>query len=97
MVLKFDAVLGDFAQLRERENLVSAAIGEDRPVPIHEFMQAAKMFDYVQPRPDEQMIRVAENDLRIQLAQFSRAYRLYAALRSDRHERRRFNRAMCCH
>jgi hypothetical protein len=38
VILKINAVLGDLAQFRERKNLVTAAIGEERSVPIHKAM-----------------------------------------------------------
>src|SRR5216684_143633 len=45
VILKINAVLGDFAQLGERKDLVTAAIGQDWSIPIHEAMQSAKMPD----------------------------------------------------
>src|SRR5205809_6372562 len=53
VILEFDAVLGDLSQLREREDLVPAAVGENWPTPTHEIVQAAKMFDHLQSRPNE--------------------------------------------
>lgn len=40
----------DLAQLRERENLITAAICQDRSIPIHELVQAAEMFDHIDAR-----------------------------------------------
>ena len=42
MILKMDALVRDLAQLREREDLVTAAIGQDRPIPVHEAMQVRR-------------------------------------------------------
>ena len=53
VILKFDAVLRDFAQFRERKNLKPAAVGQNRPIPIHELVQAAKMLNRIEPRPNE--------------------------------------------
>ena len=59
-------------------------------------MQAAKPRDQTVPWPQIEMVRVAENDLRAQLARsqlFQRALRhsLDRALRPHRHEDRRFD------
>src|SRR5207247_5747431 len=64
MILKFDAVLSDLAQFRERENLISAAIRQNWSIPIHEFVQAAKIFDHIQSRANKQVIGISKNDLR---------------------------------
>src|SRR5437763_1065665 len=94
VILKLNALLGNFSQLRQRKNLVTAAVGQNRPVPGHEFVETAEMFDHLNPRPDEEMISVSQNDRRVQFAQFARAHRLNTSLRPYRHERRCFNRAM---
>ena len=74
--------------------MVTTAIGQDRPIPIHELVQAAKMFDHIQPGPDEQVICVAQNDLCMKLAQFLRTNPFHGALCSDRHKHRRIEHAM---
>lgn len=94
MILKFDAFLRDLAQFRERKNLITAAVSQDRSVPIHESVQSAKMFDHIESGSNEQVIRVAESDLRVQLAQFSWADPFHGTLRSDRHKRRRIDHAV---
>ena len=53
VILKLDALLRDFSQLRQRKNLVTAAIGQDGSVPVHKVVQAAKMFDHIESRPNE--------------------------------------------
>src|ERR1700719_7875 len=52
------------------------------------------MFDYVDPRPNEQVVGISENNLRVEFAQLARTHRFHAALRSDRHKRRRFDGAV---
>src|SRR5256885_14945128 len=94
MVLKLHALVCDLAQLRQRKNLVTAAVGQDRPVPHHEIMKAAKMFDYLEPGPNKQMISVSENDWSVQFAQLARTHRFNTSLGSDWHERRRLDCAM---
>src|SRR5947207_14859062 len=70
VILKFDTVLCDLTQLRQRENLVPAAIGQDRPIPIHEIMQTPNMFDHVESRTEDWSVRVARNVLRVTWEQF---------------------------
>ena len=65
VVLKFNTFLSYFAQFREREDLVTAAVGKNRSVPTHEIVQTAKMPDCSQSGPNEQVISVPENDLRL--------------------------------
>jgi len=59
-----DALLRQLAQLRQRHHLEAAAVGEDRPRPVHEGVQAAERGDALSPRPEHQVVRVAEHDLR---------------------------------
>jgi len=94
VILEFDALLGDFAQLREREDLVPAAVRKNWAIPTHEIVQAAKMFDNVESRPNEQVVGVSENNLRIQLAEFARTNALHAALCSHWHKCGRIDHAM---
>ncbi len=69
MILKMHAFFRDLPQLRQRKNLITAAIGQNWSIPIHKPMQPAEVFNHIEPRPNEQVIRISENDLRIQLAQ----------------------------
>ena len=96
MILKFDAVLSDLAQFRERENLISAAIRQNWSIPIHEFVQAAKMFDHIQSRPNKQVIGISKNDLRLEFMQLSRRDGFHRPLRPHRHKRRRLDYAVQC-
>src|SRR5207302_4865910 len=83
-----DAFLGDFAEFAEAEDLKSARVGEDRAPPGHESMQPAELPYRADPRPQIQVIRIAENDLRAQL--FERVLRdsFYRRHSSHRHEHR---------
>ena len=91
---EFDAVRLDFPDFGEAENLEAAAVGEDRPFPIHEFVQAAGGADDVESGPEVEMVSVAEDDLRAHLQQFARVEGLDAGLRADGHEHRRFDDAV---
>src|SRR5438067_7428264 len=96
MISKFDAVLSDLAQFRERENLISAAIRQNWSIPIHEFVQAAKMFDHIQSRPNKQVIGISKNDLRLKFMQLSRRDGFHRPLRPYRHKRRCLDYAVHC-
>src|ERR1051326_6878118 len=91
MILKVRALFSYFPSLRERENLIAAAVGQDWAIPVHEAVQSAEMANDVESWPNEKVIGVAEDDLRLERVQFRRADSLHAALRPDRHERRRLD------
>ena len=42
---KFYARVGDFVEFGKRKHLKAAAVRENRAIPVHEFMQAARLFD----------------------------------------------------
>ncbi len=48
----------------ERKDLKAAGVGEDRPVPRHELVQAAELRDQLLSGPEVQVVRVAEEDRR---------------------------------
>src|SRR5438093_12016775 len=96
MILKFDAVLSDLAQFRERENLISAAIRQNWSIPIHEFVQAAIMFDHIQSRPNKQMIGISKNVLRLEFMQLSLRDGFPRPLRPHRLNRLRLEYAVHC-
>ena len=58
------ALLRYRAELAERHDLIAAGIGEDRAVPSHEAMQAAKPRDAFGSRAQHEVIGVAEDDIR---------------------------------
>ena len=62
----------DRAQPLEREHLKAARVGEDWPVPPHEPVQTAEIANQLVAGTQMQMIRVAENHLRADLAQIDR-------------------------
>jgi hypothetical protein len=92
---KLDAAVGDFAQRREAEDLVSAAVGQDRSAPTHELVQTTQLAHHPGARTQRQMIRVGKHDLGTDvLVQLSRREAFYGAGSSDRHEDRRFDPAV---
>ena len=53
----------DLAQLRQRHDLEAAGIGENRPRPIHEAVQAAERCDAFSARTQHQVIGVGKHDV----------------------------------
>ncbi len=60
------AFLGDLAEFAEAEDLKPARVGEDRAPPGHESMQPAELSHSFNPRPQVEVVRIAEDDLRAQ-------------------------------
>ena len=52
------------------------------------------MSDHLQAWPNEEVIGVSKNDLRIQLMELTRADSFHASLRANRHEHGGFNSAV---
>ena len=63
MRLKARAILGDLAHGAEAEHLIAAAIGQDRPRPVHEAMQPAQLANPLMTGTQIQMVGIAEQDL----------------------------------
>ena len=61
--LELGAFLGDHAPLGEAEDLEAAAVGQDRPVPADEAVQAAAPRDQLVAGAEKEVIGVAEDDL----------------------------------
>ena len=89
-----DAVLADLAQRAEAEHLEAARVGEDRPLPAHEPVQAAVRRDHLLPGPKPQVEGVAEDDLRALRDELVRRHRLDGAVGAHRHEDRRLDDAV---
>ena len=88
------AVFRELAHLRERKDLEAAGIGENRPVPSHELVKPARGGDYVGTWPQQKVVGVAENDLRLQLLQVARLKRLDRSESPHVHEDRCLHRAV---
>ena len=89
MRAKLDAVLFYLIYIRERKDLKTAAVGEDRVMPAHETVQSARLRDDILAGAHVQMIGVAEDYLRAHAFKFRRRHRLDGGLRAHRHEDRR--------
>ncbi len=91
-----DALLVDAGdRVAQREDLEAAGVGQDRPVPAHERVQAAELRDQVGAGAEMQVVRVAEQDLRPGRAHLVGVQALDGRLRADRHERRRRHSRPC--
>ena len=88
---KSDALVRHPAQTAEAEHLKAAGIGEDRPGPGHEIVQAAQAANQLVARPQVKMVGIAENDLRVELFEIPLRLALYRRPRADGHERRCFD------
>ena len=80
------ALLAQLAQVSQAEDLEAAAIGQDRPVPVHEGVQPAELLDQFRAGPQQQVIGIAEDDLCSRLAQLFWRNALDGGLRADGHE-----------
>ena len=94
--LEDHAILADFGELVEAEDLESAGIGEDGARPGHEFVESAEVPDGLVAGPQEEMVGVRQDDLGIEF-NFDVAGEdaFQGGLRPDWHEDRGFNDAMC--
>ena len=88
------AVLGDRAQVLEREHLEAARVREDRAVPRHEAVQSAQLAHEIVARAQVQVVGVREDHLRAEGTQLGGIERLHGRERPHRHERRRLDRAV---
>ena len=88
------AVLVDDPQIAERHDLVSARVGQDRPVPGHEAVQPAKPLDALVAGAQVQVVRVGEDDRGAGRRDLVGIERLDRRVRADRHELRRLDDAV---
>ncbi len=83
------AVFGNGAELAERHDLISAGVGQDRPLPAHEAVQAAKPRDPLGAGPQHEVISVAENDVRARRFDIVEEHGLDRGRGANGHESRR--------
>ena len=81
-----DAVVVDRAQVAQADHLVAAGVGQDRPVPGHELVQAAEALDALVAGPQVQVVGVAQDDLGADLVEVVGIERLDRGVGADRHE-----------
>ena len=63
--LETHAVCGDFVAVAEAEDLKAAAVGEDRPRPVHKGVEAPHPVNELVPGTQVEVIGIAEDDLRL--------------------------------
>ena len=78
----------------ERHDLEAARVGQDRPVPGHEPVQAAEPLDPLVARPQVEVVRVGQDDRRADLDEVVGMERLDRRVRADRHELGRLDDAV---
>ena len=86
-----DALVFDVVEFCEGKDLKPAAVGEDGPVPIHEFVQSSRTADEFVPGPHIKVIGIRKNDLRARLFEIARQNAFYGRLRADGHIDGRFD------
>jgi len=93
--LKDHAVIGDFAQAGEAEDLKAAGIGEDGVGPGHEAVQAAHAADGFVAGAEVEVVGVGEHDFDAEVGrEVALVETLDGSLRADGHEDRSFDGAM---
>jgi hypothetical protein len=88
---ELDAILRHPPHRRQTEDLVPAAVGEQRMRPTDERVQPARAGDEIIARTQVQVIRVAEDDLGAEGLEVAVGDGLHRAARAHRHERRRLH------
>ncbi|HTQ86824.1 MAG TPA: hypothetical protein VMI93_11475, partial [Candidatus Solibacter sp.] len=81
-----DAIVGDFAERAEGENLEASGVGEEGARPTDETMQAAHAPDDFVAGPQVEVIRVAEDDFGAERFKDLVGDGFDRSLRADRHE-----------
>ena len=83
---KVGAVLAQFAQRAQAENLKAAGIGEHRSRPGHELVQATRLLQEFLTGSQVEMVGVAQNDGGIHLEQIASFQGFDAGTGADGHE-----------
>ena len=65
MRLEVHAVCGHLVAVAKAEDLKAAAVGEDRPGPIHKGVEAPQPIDELVAGAQVEVVGVAEDDLRV--------------------------------
>ncbi len=94
MALEPDAFVGDPVDRGQGEDLIAAGVGEDRPPPAHELVQAAPLADQLVAGTQVKVIGVGQEHPRAQLVQLLGREGLDGGLRAHGHEARRRHAAV---
>ena len=80
MATKFAALLTEFTDACEREDLEASAVGEHGSRKAIELVQSTCCFEYFQPGTQIEVVGIAQDDLRFHLVQnFMGVYALHCA------------------
>src|SRR5690554_4611977 len=85
---KYRSLFRDFSDLGQTEDLETAAVSQNRPVPGHESMQPAQLGHHFVTWSQREVISVAQDHLCPGRADLTDLQALDRALRPHRHERR---------
>ena len=91
---KAHAFIGNFSQLGKTENLEASGIGKNGAIPRHKFVEASHPPDQLMARTQIKMVGITKNDFGAEFLERFVAQAFYRRLRANRHEERRFNRAV---
>ena len=86
MAAEFDPFLGQLVEVRQAHHLIAAAVRQDRAIPVHEFVQPAKARNPLRPRPQHEVVGIAEDDVRARAAHVLRFHAFHGGSGADRHE-----------
>ena len=64
MGMEIDAFLFDFSQVSQGKHLKSAGIRQDRPIPVHKFMESSQLFHNFVSRTHMKMVGIGQFHLR---------------------------------
>src|ERR1700722_1215720 len=88
------ALVGDFAQFAQAENLKTAGIRKNRARPGHELVQPAQFADQFVARPQKQMVSIRQQNLHAEVFEVLLGLSLYRRRSSHWHECRRIDYAV---
>src|SRR5690606_6381666 len=91
-----NAFFFDFTYFCQRIHLIAAAIGQYRPRPTIEPMNATRAVQYIQPGTQVEVVSVAQDDLGFYgIDQLMLVHGFYCARGPNRHKYRGFDGSMC--
>src|SRR5882757_1720444 len=91
---KAHAFIGNFSQFGETECLEASGIGENGAIPRHKFVEASHPPHQFVARTQIKMVGIAKNDFGAKFLKRFVAQTFDGRLCANRHEERRFNRAV---
>ncbi len=94
-ILKLNALIGNLSIGCQAENLKSTTVRQNISIPRIESMKAAHLFDEIDAGTSEQMIGIAEHDLRLRIMQQMSGDSTNGPMSSHRHKHRGLERSVC--